>query len=225
MKMTSETLDVLKNYAFHNGNLLINPGSLVHTKNESVTVYSAYESPEEFDEQIAIYDLNQFLQALNLFEDPEIEVDSGYVRIFSSTVQGKELFYRMSQPKLLSTPTSKIPDMEFAVTTKLTRKDLNALLHAAAVLKNERIVFVNIDGNLVAKTSDKQANKAGSNFQTVISENVNELPDDFELAFDLTQFKILPLDYEIGFNLSENSIAHLKSLDSSYKLEYWLCSQ
>ena len=73
MIISTDTIDVLKNYAEINQSILFKKGSTIKTVNEQTNVLSKVVVTEDFPKEFAIYDLNEFLSAMSLFEDPELD--------------------------------------------------------------------------------------------------------------------------------------------------------
>ena len=70
MKLSNDTREVLKNYASINANLLVTTGNRIATMSQMKNIVSTATVPDTFDSDFAIYDLNEFLSALSLFNDP-----------------------------------------------------------------------------------------------------------------------------------------------------------
>ena len=61
MKLSKETLSVLKNFATINGNILIKTGNRLSTISAQKNVMASTTVSENFDSDFGIYDLNEFL--------------------------------------------------------------------------------------------------------------------------------------------------------------------
>jgi hypothetical protein len=83
MKISQQTLSILKNFASINGNILIRAGSNISTISPQKNILSNANVTESFPVQFAIYDLSQFLSAISLFEDPDFDFNESYVTISS----------------------------------------------------------------------------------------------------------------------------------------------
>ena len=73
MKLSSETISVLKNFATINQNLIIKSGSVVNTMSAMKNIYGKAKVKEVFPQEFAIYDLNEFLAILSLFDIPDLD--------------------------------------------------------------------------------------------------------------------------------------------------------
>ena len=81
MKLSSNTTSVLKNFASINQNLVIKEGKEITTMSAMKNIVARAEVEEEFPQEVAIYDLNEFLSALSLFKSPNLEFQDTYVNI------------------------------------------------------------------------------------------------------------------------------------------------
>ena len=67
MKLSNHTTSVLKNFATINQNLVIKEGNTITTMSAMKNIIAKAEVEETFPQEIAIYDLNEFLAAMSLF--------------------------------------------------------------------------------------------------------------------------------------------------------------
>ena len=63
MKLSNHTTSVLKNFATINQNLVIKEGNSIATMSAMKNIVAKAEVEETFPQEIAIYDLNEFLGA------------------------------------------------------------------------------------------------------------------------------------------------------------------
>jgi len=78
MELSSHTMQVLKNFASINPNIVIEPGSQIKTKSEVGNILALAQVSEEFTQTFGIYDLNEFLSALSLADNPSITFSDKY---------------------------------------------------------------------------------------------------------------------------------------------------
>ena len=105
MKLSNDTRDVLKNYSTINANLLVNSGNKLATMSQMKNIVSIATLPDTFETDFAIYDLNEFLSAMSLFDDPELNFGESSVQISQG---GQSLKYFYSDPTVVTTPKSDI---------------------------------------------------------------------------------------------------------------------
>ena len=73
MKLSKKTLAILKNFATINQSIVVKPGNKLETISNVKDVFAKVEVEETFENNFAIYDLNEFLGVVSLFEDPDFE--------------------------------------------------------------------------------------------------------------------------------------------------------
>ena len=87
MILSDDTLNVLKNFATINPNLVFKPGQRLSTISEAKTIMAKAEIVEDFPQEFGIYDLNEFLSVCGLIENPQLNFEEKSVLI-SNTVGG-----------------------------------------------------------------------------------------------------------------------------------------
>lgn len=76
MKFSKQTIDILKNFSQINSSIMLTKGSFIMTKSINSVVYAEAEIADVIDEDVGIYDLNSFLNMLNIVgTDAEITHD------------------------------------------------------------------------------------------------------------------------------------------------------
>ena len=93
MNLSNETVSVLKNFATINQNLVIKTGSSISTMSAMKNIVASAEVKEDFPTEFAIYDLNEFLASLSLFEKPSLDFKNDFVVITEDGSTGKALKY------------------------------------------------------------------------------------------------------------------------------------
>ena len=105
MKLSENTLTILKNFAGINQSILVKKGNKLRTISIAKNILSEAEILEEFPRDFAIYDLNQFLNGLSLHQDPDLDF-SGETHI--TIRDGKRrVKYFYSDPNVIVSPPEK----------------------------------------------------------------------------------------------------------------------
>ena len=82
MKLSENTLTVLKNFAGINNSILVKQGNKLRTISVAKNILAEANITEEFPREFAIYDLNQFLNGLSLHQDPDLDfTEESYINI------------------------------------------------------------------------------------------------------------------------------------------------
>ena len=114
--MTEKTLQVLKNYATINPNIVIENGNVVKTISEARAIVSKSSVDVDFPLTFGIFDLSNFLNVLSLVESPTLDFKNDYVEIKDQTGR-TSIKYHYSDPEVLTSPKKEVimesSDVEF----------------------------------------------------------------------------------------------------------------
>ena len=212
MKLSNDTRDVLKNYATINANLLVKTGNKISTMSQMKNIVSIAELPDNFEQEFAIYDLTEFLSAMSLFNDPELEFNENNVRMWEG-YQSLKYFY--SDPTVVTTPKSDItmpePDAKFT----LQQNTFNQILKAASVLGVPDMVLDTGDvGIMLLRVSDRK-NDTSNNFSIEVGEGAKPNQKFF---FKVENLKLLSGDYDV--EVSTKGISRFKNVNKN--IEYYI---
>ena len=70
MNLSTETANILKNFATINPNIVMQPGSEIKTISEAKNILAKASIREQIPVEFGIYDLNEFLNVVQLFDEP-----------------------------------------------------------------------------------------------------------------------------------------------------------
>ena len=101
MRLSAETTALLKNFSSINQSILIRQGKQLRTMSVMKNILVESDIPEEFSRDVAIYDLNQFLNCLSLIEDADILLEENAIVITDGT---NSIEYRYSDPSVIVAP-------------------------------------------------------------------------------------------------------------------------
>lgn len=190
MKLSPNTLNILKNFATIQPNLVVNPGSVIKTIAESKSILAEAQVTETFDKTFGLYDLNEFLNVYTLLEDPEVEFNDDHLKLESGNCV---LTYRFSEIGNLTTPTKSIQLNEGDVTLSLTENQIAAIRSAASVLGHAIVGFVG-DGNQIKVAVHDPIGGNGNALEIDLGIKTNHT---FHLNFQTAEIKVLSGDYDV----------------------------
>ena len=205
MKLSDKTLTLLKNFSGINQSILFKQGNSLRTISVMKNILAEATIDEELPKDFGIYDLNQFLNGLNLHQNAELDFDNtGYVMIREGKSRSKYFF---ADPNVIVTPPDKsinLPseDVCFALDTK----QLDKLMKAAAVYQLPDLSAVGEAGVIKLVVRDKK-NDTSNDFSVVVGETESE----FVFNFKVENIKILPGSYEVV--VSQKLLSRFKSTD------------
>jgi hypothetical protein len=213
MQISNETIQVLKNFATINSNILIRKGKTLSTISTAKNIFAKATVAEDFPEEVAIYDLNSLLALLTLMENQNIEFGEKSLTI--SKDNGKfEYFY--SSPNVIVAAPDKSIDIDNHYQFKLTAEQVNMIIKAAAITGAPTISVSSKDKTVTLTVGDKK-NDTANTYKKVIGTSEN----DFECHMAVENFKIVPDAYTI--TVSKKKVFHFKH--ETKDLEYFIAME
>ena len=199
MKLSKETVAVIKNFAGINSNLLLKAGNKLATISGQKNVMADATVAETFPD-FGIYDLNEFLGAMSVFEDPELEFSEKYVTIKSG---GRSIKYFAAAAEVLTAPSKAITFPEAEVNFKIAAEQLDFIRKTAGVLSSEDVSIVG-DGSTIKVTVGNKSNSTSNSF----NESVGSTDKTFKVNLKVENLKMLPGDYDVS--ISSKKISRFK---------------
>jgi hypothetical protein len=191
MKLSDKTLTLLKNFAGINQSILFKEGNNLRTISVMKNILAEATVEEEFPKDFGIYDLNQFLNGIGLYHNPELDFDNeGYVMIREGKSRSKYFF---ADPNVIVTPPDKsivLPSED--VCFLLDTKELDKLLKASSIYQLPDLSVVGESGVVKLVVRDKK-NDTSNDFSVI----VGETDEVFTFNFKVENIKILPGAYEV----------------------------
>lgn len=200
LTFSPETLEVLKNYASINSNILVKPGNKLTTVSPVKNVMAEAVVPETFDTEFGIWDLNKFLGVISLFKNPSFTFEDKYVLIEENDASVKYFF---SDPSLLTTVNREIKMPETVLSFNWNPKAFGELMKAAAVMQLPDFCIRN-DGDMVEAVVLDKADASSNHYAIELGE-VTWQGNDFEFFFKVENIKILPGEYTV--NITEKVVS------------------
>ena len=210
MKLSDQTLTILKNFAGINNSILVKKGLQLRTISVAKNILAEARIEEEFPRDFAIYDLNQFLNGLGLHQDPELDFkEKSYLNIREGKRRVKYFF---ADPAVIISPPEKNIDLPSEdVHFQLDSITLEKLLKAAAVYQLPDLSAVGEAGVVKLVVRDKK-NDTSNEFAIVVGETDKE----FVFNFKVENIKIIPGAYDVVVSQKLLSKFTNESLDLKY---------
>lgn len=213
MNLSTDTLAILKNFSEINNNILFKPGSKLNTISAMKNILAEASITEKFDTEFGIYDLSEFLRAVELFEKPAIKVNGANYALISDEKSKQAIKYFFADKSVLVAPQKGInmPDKTVAFTLK---KDDFARIQKAATTLNLPDIAIKGDGKKISFVATDKKNKSSNDY----SLNVGETDKEFTAYFKADNFKIISDDYDVA--ISKQKISHF--INRSKPVQYWI---
>jgi hypothetical protein len=193
MKLSPNTLNILKNFAAIQPELVINPGSVIKTISAAKNIMAEASVTETFDKQLGIRDLNEFLNVYTLLEDPaDIEFGDNDIEAKSGNTKVSLRLYAI---EMLTTPPAKNIEIDKDVIVNLTEAQIGAIRAASSALGNdiEYTSFVG-DGKKISLVVNDCSGKNANKLEIDLEQPTNLT---FNLCVKTAEIKVLSGDYEV----------------------------
>jgi hypothetical protein len=212
MKLSDNTLALLKNFAGINNSILVKQGNRLRTISVAKNILAEADITEEFPRDFAIYDLNQFLNGLSLHQDPDLDfAEDSHITIREGKRRVKYFF---ADPNVIISPPEKeiqLPSKD--VCFQLESVTLEKLLKAAAVYQLPDLSAVGDAGVIRLVVRDKK-NDTSNEYSIVVGETDKE----FTFNFKVENIKIIPGAYDVV--VSQKLLSQFTN--PKYNLSYWI---
>ena len=218
MKLSKHTINMLKNFSDINMSIEIKKGNVLRTVSVQKNILAQAELEDEFPQDFAIYELNRFLGAVSLFDDPEFRFNGSSANIGTNT---HSVDYVYCDPSMIVTPPEKnitFPDPEVKFT--LSQDALSQIMKASNVLGTPEIA---VEGgphpNDVIRLKALDVNNDSTDtFKVVLDERSD---NKFRFVFKTENMKMLPGNYDV--EISSKGISHFTM--QGQKLQYWIATE
>lgn len=200
MQISKETLRVLKNFSNIENSIYVDEKNTLKIINNSSSIIGIAQVEDEFSNEFGIYNLSEFIQALSIFEDPELDFSDNSVVI----KQGKKkVDYRLT-PKDLIPFKTKASEVYIKNTQKcdavfeLKESELQNVLKASRIFGCDvmKIELENGKGQIHLYNTKNSSNNtytekisgARTGNISLIVNNIDFLPGDYEVSIVSNKF-------------------------------------
>ena len=216
MKLSENTLTILKNFAGINQSILVKKGNKLRTISIAKNILSEAEILEEFPRDFAIYDLNQFLNGLSLHQDPNLDF-SGETHITIRDGKRRVKYFYADPNVIVSPPEKQIKLPSKDVCFQLENGVTERLVKAASVYQLPDISVIGEAGVIRLVVRDKKNNT--SNEYSIV---VGETDSIFTFNFKVENLnKIISGAYDVV--LSQKLLSQFTN--TKYNLSYWIAME
>lgn len=218
MKISNDTLLILKNFASINTNIVFKPGDKIATISSVKNIFAKATIKEEIPNQFAIYDLNSMLAMLTLMENQDVKF--GDKSLVASSDKGTFEYFYSSPEVVTAAPDGEIEHTD-VYKFKLAAEDIQMIMKAAAITGAPTISVTNKNQNVSIVVSDRK-NDSSNNFK----KNLGTSFDEFDIFIAVENLKVIPDAYEVSVAKTQNGKAkflHFKH--ESKQLQYWIAAE
>tara|TARA_B100001996_G_scaffold301612_1_gene242171 strand:+ start:28 stop:699 length:672 start_codon:yes stop_codon:yes gene_type:complete len=194
--LSKQTLAILKNFATINTSIVVKKGSLLKTISNAENILASAKVEETFPIDFAIYDLNQFIAGLLLFDDPVLHFDNPNYVTIRDQGQGRRVKYYFSDPEITMKAAPdrdiKFPGGNIEFTAK--EEQIGALTRAAAVYGLPDFTVTSVEQTVTLKVRDKEDDTSNAYDQVV----QGSTDGDYALDFKVENLRLFQGDYKVS---------------------------
>jgi len=207
MKLSENTLAVLKNFASINSGVVLNAGNTQKTISPEKSILVEARLEDNIPSKFGIYDLNQFLGNVTTLKNPELSFTDESVTLDDGDLA---LTYHACSPNLIISP----PDKELVLKTvdvsfALPNATLQKLLKVATMNNLPNLTVVGKDGELRLKIHER-SNDTSNHGSVKIGDYAGA---DFTATFKTENLKLLPDDYNV--EVQKNAFARFENVNKT----------
>ena len=215
MKLSVDTINILKNFSLINPSIAFKAGNSLSTMSPQKSVMARADLDDSFPSNGAIYDLSRFLGVISLFETPEYIFKDNVLEISGG---GQSVSYTFADPSMITVPTKEridIPDPDLDI--PISWSQMQAVLKAANIMQLPEIAVsgtknISLEAiNSGDPTSDRYTQELG----------LNETNHNFSFIFKADNMKVMSYDYNC--KITQKGISQFTSRnDKGPKITYWI---
>ena len=214
MKISNKTLDILKNFSEINQSILIKKGKKLKTVSALKNILAHADVEENFPQDFAIYQLNEFIGVLSTMNNPELTFHDKYVMLSQENGACTKYFY--AEPSVVISPEKDITMPSEDITFTLLEKQYNDLLKMSSILQLNDILLKGCSkSNKIFLAVTNKKNDTSNDYSVQVGEGVSE---PFKMYFKTENLKMVAGDYNV--HISSKGISHFENMTT--KLDYWI---
>jgi len=217
MKLSTETLNVLKSFTAINSGIEIKKTKELNTISPSRAVLAKVVVKDTFTDAFCVEDLNEFLSVHSLFDNnAELIFDEHHINF---KLGKKKIKFRKTDKSHIVTPPEKInfptdKDVEFV----LKAEDYDWILKTSRVLSSKHIA-VQSDGEKVEiVTYYAELDTAHENSTEL---DIKGNGKKYKIVYSVDNFKLIPGEYTVSINFK--GVTHFKN--NKEDIQYWIAQE
>lgn len=220
MKLSDNTIKVLKNFGNINSGIFLKKGKTLSTVSAHKNILAKATIPDEISKEFGIYDLNEFLSVISLYKN-DLDVDFDSKDLVISGLKGRsKTTYRTCEQTMIVSPPEKdlqMPDAEISIS--LSESDFKWILDTANVLGSPQIT-IQSDGT-TCKVVTLDVSNDGAHTQS-LELDAEGSGNKYRMIFKTENIqKVLSGPYDL--KVSSKGIAHFKN--TKFPIEYFITTE
>ena len=219
MKISNKTLDVLKNFSEINQSILIKKGKKLKTVSALKNILAHADVEENFPQDFAIYQLNEFIGVLSTMNNPDLTFHDKYVMLSQENGACTKYFY--AEPSVVIAPEKDINMPSEDINFTLLEKQYNDLLKMSSILQLNDICLKGCSkSNKMFLAVTNKKNDTSNDYSVQVGDGSTGMKsgESFKMYFKTENLKMVVGDYNV--HISNKGISHFENMAT--KLDYWI---
>ena len=213
MKLSDNTVQVLKNFSSINQSLQFKQGNTLKTISPLKTIFVEATVNESFPKEFALFDLNKLLAKVSLYKEAELGFDDDKITINTENKK-KSDYIKYCSPKVIVVPPEKQinfgdPDCSFT----LSQEDLDWMRKSAGISGSPNFIFES-DGATINFIATDVADDSAD--QSKIEIGAGDAKTTFSVVMKVENFKLIEGSYDVSVSKKGLSRFKHKTLDITY---------
>lgn len=205
MKLSEDTVNVLKNFSAINQSIQFKAGNTLRTISPLKTVFVEATVGENFPREVAVYDLNKLLAKVSLYKEAELDFADDKLHISTSSKKRNDSISYCSSKVIITPPEKPInigtPDCSFSV----SEEDLDWMRKSAGISGSPNFVFES-DGDVITFTATDVKDDAADQSTIEIGQGNGT---QFKVVMKVENFKLMEGSYDVA--VAKKGLAQFKN--------------
>jgi hypothetical protein len=218
MKISNETLVILKNFASINSSMVFKPGDSISTISGGRNIFAKATIKESIPNQFAIYELNSLLAILTLMENQEVLFGDKSLTVKSD--RGEFEYFYTSLDIIKAPPDADFEHLD-VYKFKLTAEDIQMIMKAAAITGAPNISITNKNQQVSLTVGDRK-NDTSNSFKKTLGTAF----DSFDVYIAVENLRVIPDAYEVSVAKTANGKGKFLFFKHETKqIKYWIAAE
>ena len=214
MKLSTETISILKNFSGINQNLEFKQGNKLSTISTTKAVWAQAVIKDDFPKNFCVYDLNKFLASHAMFKDSaELSFDKDNIVTFNSG-RRRLSFVTAARDAILTPPDKEIKMDAVDCSFSMSTDDYSDIMKAVNVLGSPNIT-VSSDGEKVYLVAGNAKDDSQDKMSIEVGDGNGR---QYKIVFKTENFKMLQGDYDV--KIAFRGFANFANTKD--EIQYWV---
>ena len=194
MKLSDDTINVLKNFSSINQSLQFKAGNVLKTISPMKTIFVEATVTENFPKEFALYDLNKLLAKVSLYKEAHLAFEDDKLTISTENKKKKDNIKYCSSKVIVVPPDKSITLGDADCSFSLSHEDLEWMKRSAGISGSPNFIFES-DGSVITFTAGDVKDDAADQSTIEIGQSDGT---KFRVVMKVENFKLMEGSYDVS---------------------------